>query len=208
MRKIYLFLVLACCGLVACEASLNPDDKLDPIGDPAIVEMEALIAEQNGEFDDKELLDALYSSAVKYYDKKYLFYLDNNNEWKSELIDGGSVSAYTFHDTGELRCYVADCCYGTSADDPYVYYISQEFNYDADSNTLTTTALDGSKLNAKVLYFKDDVVIIEGNIYGKYSSKEYVRYYLVLKKESRDEFINSDIPSFEEWIKMEEMKNK
>ena len=194
MRKIYLFLVLACCGLVACE-----DDKLDPIGDPAIVEMENLIAKQKGKFDDNELLAKLHSTAMVHSGKIFR-YIDNT--WQQTLQFGGRPTiGYIFYENGTGSIYHVPCCADPEGSG---YYSTYQYEYDAKSNTLTT--IEDNKFEAKVLYFKDDTMILEGHILGAYRD-EYCRFTMKFSDERREELLNSDIPSYEEWIK-EEMENK
>ena len=200
MRKIYLFLVLACCGLVACEASLNPDDKLDPIGDPVILEMEALIAEQNGEFDDNELLAKLHSTAMVHGGKIFR-YIDNT--WQQTIQFGGRPTiGYIFYENGTGSIYRSPGC---ADHEGSPYYCTYQYEYDAKSNTLTT--IEDNKFEAKVLYFKDDTIILEGYVIGNYAG-EYRRFTMKFSDERREELLNSDFPTFEEWIKMKEMENK
>ena len=199
MRKIYLFLVLACCGLVACEASLNPNDKLDPIGDPVILEMEALIAEQNGEFDDNELLAKLYTSLFSHIE----IFNRVDDSWRDTFKDGARpIWGYILYENGTGSIYYGPTP-GVDPEDSR-YYSTFQYEYDAKSNTLTT--IKGNKFEAKVLYFKDDTMILEGHLLGGYYD-EYCRFIMKFSDERREELLNSDIPSYEEWIK-EEMKNK
>lgn len=200
MRKIYLFLVLACCGLVACEASLNPNDKLDPMVDPAIVEMEALIAEQNGEFDDNELLAKLHSTAMVHSGKIFR-YIDNT--WRLSFKDGGYPTiGYIFYENGTGSIYHGGpCCANHEGSG---YYSTYQYEYDAKSNTLTT--IEDNKFEAKVLYFKDDTIILEGYVIGEYAD-DYHRLIMEFSDERREELLNSDIPTLEEWIKMEQEHN-
>jgi len=199
MRKIYLFLVLACCGLVACEASLNPDDKLDPIGDPAIVEMENLIAKQKGKFDDNELLAKLHSTAMVHSGKIFR-YIDNT--WQQTLkFGGGPTIGYIFYENGTGSIYHGPCCADPEGSG---YYSTYQYEYDAKSNTLTT--IEDNKFEAKVLYFKDDTIILEGYVIGNYAD-DYHRLIMNFSDERREELLNSDIPTFEEWKKMEEEHN-
>ncbi len=195
MRKIYLFLVLACCGLVACETSLNPDDKLDPIGDPVILEMENLIAEQNGEFDDEELLDALYSSAME-VTRPYV--LQEDKTWKRDGTLGTYDFYYIMNNDGTYRRYTKTGCL---VEEPYDkgYYVDT-FTYDADSNTLTTT-FRSRRYSAKVVYFKDDVLILEGLLAGVWAKREYVRYPLTINIDLRDELLNGEILPYDEAVK-------
>lgn len=203
MRKIYLFLVLACCGLVACEASLNPDDKLDPIGDPVILEMEALIAKQNGEFDDEELLDALYSSAIE-VTRPYV--LQEDKTWERDRTLGTYDYYYIMNNDGTYRRYSKT---GFLYEEPYDkgYYVDT-FTYDADSNTLSTT-FRSRTYSAKVVYFKDDVLILEGLLAGVWVKREYVRYPLTINIDLRDELLNGEILPYDEAVKKaKELKNK
>lgn len=195
MRKIYLFLVLACCGLVACE-----DDKFDPTVDPAIVEMENLIAKQKGKFNDNELLAKLHSTAMVHTGKIFR-YIDNT--WRFAFKDGGRpILGYILYENGTGSIYFGP----TPVVDPEDcrYYSTYQYEYDAKSNTLTT--IKGNKYEAKVLYFKDDTMILEGHLLGAYQD-EYHRLVMNFRDERREELLNSDIPSYEEWIK-EEMENK
>jgi len=195
MRKIYLFLVLACCGLVACE-----DDKLDPIGDPAIVEMENLIAKQKGKFDDNELLAKLHSTAMVHSGKIFI-YIDNT--WQQTLKFGGCPTiGYIFYENGTGSIYRGPGC---ADHEGSPYYSTYQYEYDAKSNTLTT--IEDNKFEAKVLYFKDDTIILEGYVIGNYAD-DYHRLIMNFSDERREELLNSDIPTFEEWIKMKEMENK
>ena len=203
MRKIYLFLVLACCGLVACEASLNPNDKLDPIGDPVILEMEDLIAEQNGEFDDEELLDALYSSAIE-VTRPYV--LQEDKTWERDRTLGTYDYYYIMNNDGTYRRYSKT---GFLYEEPYDkgYYVDT-FTYDADSNTLSTT-FSSRTYSAKVVYFKDDVLILEGLLAGVWVKREYVRYPLTINIDLRDELLNGEILPYDEAVKKaKELKNK
>lgn len=196
MKNIYLFLVLVCCGLVACE-----DDKFDPTVDPAIVEMENLIAKQKGKFNDNELLAKLHSTAMVNGGKIFI-YIDNT--WRSGMKDGGYPTiGYIFYENGTGSIYFGPCC-----DDPEGsgYYSTYQYEYDAKSNTLTTITIKGNKYEAKVLYFKDDTMILEGYVIGGYADG-YHRFTMNFSDERREELLNSDIPSYEEWIK-EEMENK
>ena len=195
MRKIYLFLVLVCCGLVACE-----DDKFDPTVDPAIVEMENLIAKQKGKFNDNELLAKLYTSLFSHIE----IFNRVDDSWRDTFKDGARpIWGYILYENGTGSIYYGPTP-GVDPEDSR-YYSTFQYEYDAKSNTLTT--IKCNKFEAKVLYFKDDTMILEGHLLGGYYD-EYCRFIMKFRDERREELLNSDIPSYEEWRKMEEMKNK
>ena len=87
------------------------------------------------------------------------------------------------------------------------YYVDT-FTYDADSNTLSTTFRSRTS-SAKVVYFKDDVLILEGLLAGVWVKREYVRYPLTINIDLRDELLNGEILPYDEAVKKaNEMKNK
>ena len=181
--------------MVACE-----DDKFDPTVDPAIVEMENLIAKQKGKFNDNELLAKLHSTAMVHGGKIFI-YIDN--KWQKTLKLGGRPTiGYIFYENGTGSIYRGPGC---ADHEGSPYYSTYQYEYDAKSNTLTT--IEDNKFEAKVLYFKDDTIILEGYIIGNYAD-DYHRLIMNFSDERREELLNSDIPSYEEWIKMKEMENK
>lgn len=174
MKKFYSILALLCVALVACESATDEATRIAKV-DKETITLEKLIAEQNGEFDDEELLEMLFENSLV-LDRMYT--TNDKGEWEfhweydPDKNNYNSRTHYLFSENTFTLNWVYNESKIRRFDDIYTFQ-DYEYSYDAETNVLTTyCTFDGKSISvgkkheAVVVYFDTNIVVLEGYIVG------------------------------------------
>lgn len=180
MRKLLLSVILVAVATVSCQ---REPSVVAPPEQEKIAWIEMLIESQNREYDDAEFLSTLVSSGL--YVDEGMFSINEDGQWERTLVDGGSSHPrLVFYDDGT-------CSHYYMCNNKLVRSILREYSYDPENNTIISIdPVSGDPLIAKVLYFSDNRVILEGALFV-YNFRDPIRYVGIFSRELREEWETS-----------------
>lgn len=180
MKRYISLIVLSLVAISSCNDNL--DEVLSPEQEK-IAWIEMLIESQNREYDDAEFLSTLVSSGL--YVDEGMFSINEDGQWERTLVDGGSSHPrLVFYDDGT-------CSHYYMCNNKLVRSILREYSYDPENNTIISIdPVSGDPLIAKVLYFSDNRVILEGALFV-YNFRDPIRYVGIFSRELREEWETS-----------------
>lgn len=180
MKRYISLIVLSLVAISSCNDNL--DEVLSPEQEK-IAWIEMLIESQNREYDDAEFLSTLVSSGL--YVDEGMFSINEDGQWERTLVDGGSSHPrLVFYDDGT-------CSHYYMCNNKLVRSILREYSYDPENNTIISIdPVSGDPLIAKVIYFSDNRVILEGALFV-YNFRDPIRYVGIFSRELREEWETS-----------------
>lgn len=180
MKRYISLIVLSLVAISSCNDNL--DEVLSPEQEK-IAWIEMLIESQNREYDDAEFLSTLVSSGL--YVDEGMFSINEDGQWERTHVDGGSSHPrLVFYDDGT-------CSHYYMCNNKLVRSILREYSYDPENNTIISIdPVSGDPLIAKVLYFSDNRVILEGALFV-YNFRDPIRYVGIFSRELREEWETS-----------------
>lgn len=220
MKRFYSIVAILCLALVACESAKEGTDTRGDKVDKEFLSIEELIVEQNGEFNDDQFMEALLGKTFE-AERQYLMNEEGAWELYWELNEERNLygSHYVFSENTFTINRVHRDSYIRHIEDAYIYD-DYDYSYDAATNMLITNSYydgnviaEGEKQVAEVVYFDNDIVVLDGSFLGCNLSKSSMwRTVLKIHKEVRDNIIcidkyvaePQDVDSEKIFAKMEE----
>ena len=183
MKKIYFILLAVATMAVACEKGGK-----EPINNPKVDipidivnvtcnNLEDLLKDCDEPVDGKAALEAISAQGVRF--EKYFEY--NNEMWHipGDIPGEGLAEGFIIRDN--IFCVYNYTSIGPEGEEPVFICSEYDCDYDEESATLMTKSKSHDyTYTAKIIYFKDDIIIIDGvlgcNDYmnGDYAERRYI----------------------------------